>query len=236
MRLATTAGVVAVLACGGAQAGPNLVSNGGFEQSAYSVSTEFGAAFGGQGVTGWRSDGADAFNLYFLPGNATTVSAVNRFNDPGNKLAASFTGASPSGGNFVALDGDSDFSGPLTQAVSGLVAGAKYDLSFSWAATQLQNRTGDTTERLQVSLGSQTFTTPTVAIPTQGFSGWLSQVFTFTAASTTGVLSFLSIGTPAGLPPIALLDGVSLTEVPEPATMALLAAGLAGVGLVRRRA
>ena len=57
----------------------------------------------------------------------------------------------------------------------------------------------------------------------------------FTAKSTSQLLSFLSIGTPLGLPPAALLDGVSLTTVPEPATWAMMIMGFFGLGAVLRR-
>jgi hypothetical protein len=57
----------------------------------------------------------------------------------------------------------------------------------------------------------------------------------FTPTSTTQTLKFLSIGTPDGLPPIAALDGVSLT-VPEPATWAMMLVGFGGIGaMIRRR-
>ena len=55
--------------------------------------------------------------------------------------------------------------------------------------------------------------------------------FTFTANSSTELLSFLAVGTPAAnLPPFALLDGVSLTAVPEPSTWALMLVGFSGLG------
>lgn len=243
MRLAAPLFAVA-FAASAAQAAPNLVVNGGFEQSTYTVNSEFGASYmagtataNGQGVTGWTSASTQAYNLYFLANTATSVSARNRFGSTtGEMIAPSFTGPSPNGGNFIGLDGDPSFSGPLSQTVMGLVAGGQYALTFHWAATQLQNRTGATTEKLQVTIGSDTFATETLSVPSQGFSGWKSVLYTFTATSASQVLSFLSVGTPNGLPPIALLDGVSISAVPEPASLALLGAGLVGVSFVRRRA
>ena len=223
--------VAAALPAGAA----NLVSNGSFE-TGYVNSTEFGASFpAGAGPTGWTSASANAFNLYLDPATATTVETVTRFGELGQKLATSFTGASPDGGKFVLLDGDTNFNGALTQTINGLIVGKTYNLTFYWAGTQLQNRTGATTERLDVSLGGATQSTATVANPSQGFQGWFAESFSFTAANTSDVLSFLSVGTPNGLPPVALLDGVSLTAVPEPASWALMLAGFVMVGAAARR-
>jgi hypothetical protein len=62
-----------------------------------------------------------------------------------------------------------------------------------------------------------------------GFYPWESQTLTFTA-NTTGyeVLSFLSEGTPNGLPPAVLLDDISMQSTPEPGTLALTLSGLLG--------
>ncbi|QMW24568.1 PEPxxWA-CTERM sorting domain-containing protein [Sandaracinobacteroides saxicola] len=136
----------------------------------------------------------------------------------------------------MALDGDIFANGPLLQTISGLTPGKKYNLKFYWAATQFQNRVGDTTERLDVSFGGQTRSTATVGGPTHYFAGWFTENMQFTAINSSEVLSFLSIGTPDGLPPVALLDGVSLTAaVPEPATWAMLIAGFGLVGMAARR-
>lgn len=134
------------------------------------------------------------------------------------------------------MDGDPNYNGPLTQSIGGLTVGAKYKLTFDWAAAQYADRSGKTTEKLQVSFGGDTVTTDTVSNASHGATPWLTPSFTFTAGSKSEVLSFLSIGTPAGLPPVALLDGVSLTAVPEPATWAFMLVGFGGLGaMIRRR-
>jgi hypothetical protein len=77
-----------------------------------------------------------------------------------------------------------------------------------------------------VSLRNQTQYTPVIDLTSEGFSGWTQLTMTFTPTSTSETLSFLAIGTPGGVPPLALLDGVSLSDIPEPASWALLVSGL----------
>jgi hypothetical protein len=222
----------------------NLVQNGNFAQTSYAFNNQFGTAWTQptmQGVTDWTGNGG--YNLYFFSGTATTNSANTQYdtgyNTGSEKLyaTAGFTGSSPTRDNFVALDGDPTVGGGggISQTISGLTAGAQYAVSFVWAASQLQSRTGATTEDLQVTLGSKTLTTATVSNPSAGFSGWYTQVFTFLATSSQEVLSFLSQGTPNGGPPIALLTDVSVVKVPEPGTVVLLGAGVAGLLVTRLR-
>jgi hypothetical protein len=89
------------------------------------------------------------------------------------------------------------------------------------------------------SPGANGQSTGVVSIPSQGFSGWQKQTFTFTADSDVETLTFLAFGTPGGEPPFSLLDNVSLTAVPEPAAWAMMLAGFGALGalgaLARRR-
>ena len=116
-----------------------------------------------------------------------------------------------------------------------LTVGSTYQVSFNWAGAQMQSRHGATTEYLAVSLGSQTQNTAVLNNASQGFTGWQTATLDFVASSTSETLKFLSVGTPNGLPPMALLTNVSATDVPEPGSLALLGGGLVGLGLVLRR-
>jgi hypothetical protein len=234
---------LSVAATSGALA-QNLVQNGNFNQTSYVYNNQFGTAWTQttmQGVTNWTGNGG--YDLYFFSGTATADSANSQYdsgyNTGSEKLYATtaFTGSSPRGDNFVAMDGDPSVGGGggISQTINGLTIGTSYSLSFVWAASQLQSRTGQTTEDLQVNMGGQIFTTPTVTNPSNGFTGWYTQAYTFTATATQELLSFLSQGTPSGQPPIALLTDVSVTKVPEPGTLTVLGVGLAGLMAVRRR-
>lgn len=226
-----------VVAMRPALAATELVVNGGFEQSTVAASSQFGDRWSQNQVTGWTSKG---YTFRFTPGTAddpqqrTQGDFPTTMWGPGNGVQNGLTATSPAGGAFIASDGTYG-QGPVSQTISGLTTGASYLLSFWWAAAQQRYNTGVTTEQWQVGFGSSNYSTAVVTTPSQGFVPWKQEQVYFVASGPSQVLSFLSVGGPAGgQPPYALLDGVSLTAAPEPATWALVVMGMIGATVFAR--
>jgi hypothetical protein len=258
MRFTAIAAFALALAVGsGAQATVNLVQNGSFTLNTLPGSVaaggwngaEIDANFGyANTVTNWTSPNVPGFsngyNIYEFGtsvANVTGADAISRWPSEQQRMNANFNALSPDGGAFMILDGDPGFAGPLQQVINGLTVGGQYALNFYWAGGELSNRTGFVSDQLHVTFGGDTQDTAkyfnTAAVNAPGsFSGWSLVTMTFTAHSTSQVLSFLSDGAPGGnLPPVALLDGVSLVGVPEPADWTLLLVGFFGLGAAIRR-
>lgn len=237
-RFLTAACLAGLVGSGSAlAANPNLVLNGGFEQTLVNVSSQFGSLYPSQQVTGWSTAG---YSLLYKSGTADTTGAIGNYGvttlwGPNNGSSNGLPASSPSGGNYVAADGGFEVS-PISQTISGLASGQRVEVSFYWAGAQEYGYNGASTEKWQVTLGSTTQSTPVVNNVSHGFTGWVYQTLTFVTTVANPVLSFLAVGTPSGQPPFVLLDGVSVTVVPEPATGAILIASIAGlIGLARRR-
>jgi hypothetical protein len=236
LRLATFSALVSLGAI--AHADTVNVVNGNFESTANGQSAQLGT--NGQSLTGWN--GNDGYSFLFTPGTADTTGGEGSFGNlklwgPGTGSNNGLT-ASPDGGNFMALDGAFNVA-PLTQTLTGLTVGDQVTITFYYAGAQQYSYDGDTTEGFRVSLGDQTQDTPILDNVSHGFTGWHQANMTFTATSSSETLSFLALGTPAGVPPFTLLDGVSATQqspVPEPGSLALLGTGItAAAGFLRRR-
>jgi PEP-CTERM motif len=219
-----------------------FVTNGSFETNGGTGQVTFNTTLNGWSVP--NQPGSYVF--LFAPGTADTTEASSTFglNDvglwgPGNGVNNGLTPTSPDGGYFLAQDGAFQNSGgPITQTLTGLIAGNSYTVSFEYAGAQQQGFRGATTEGWIVDLGGAAAqSTIILNNADQGFTGWQSVSMTFTADGTSDVLSFLAVGTPSSTqPPFSLLDGVSVTETPEPGSLALLATGLCGVGgMLRKR-
>lgn len=249
--------VLGALTCAKAWAGQiNVVTNGDFSQTSMTANCPSGQTSNcadqmtTSNVTGWSTSGynfiynsASTTNEgtagYLPTAYQTSGGAVPLYNAlGGDSYSGSYsTAMSPptgAGTNFVGADGAYEV-GAITQTISNLVVGDHYQLSFWYAGTQQYNFTGVTTEAWQVAFGGTTYTTPVLSNQNHSFTGWYQQTFTFTATTTSQVLSFLAVGTPSGEPPFSLLDGVTMYDVPEPGTWALSLAGLAGLVIVARR-
>jgi len=165
----------------------------------------------------------------------------------------------PTGTNFLAVDGGAANTLAIYQTLT-TIAGATYTVSFEQAGAQQSvaqtGQSGATTDYWQVGfnadtggsfipsttaltsgLGATTYQdSTTINVASNGYTSWTSQSLTFTATSTSTVLSFLAVGTPA-VPPMVLLDGVSVTQVaatPEPSTIGMGLLGFAGLVAARR--
>ncbi len=210
-----------------AVATPNLVSNGGFEN----LTSGLGQLGYNTDAVGWTTTG---YNFVFGPNNADSTGSNGQYGNlklwgPANG-SANGLGPSPFHGNYVGADGAFGVA-PIQQVLTGLTVGARYAIKFAWGGIQQYGFDGDQTEQWEVSLGNAPSQfTAIYQNPSHGFSGWKNERFVFIADATTATLSFLAHGTPTGVPPFSLLDGVSGTAVPEPATWALMFGGLGVVG------
>lgn len=217
-------------------------------------------------ITGWNiatatpgsnSNGSGAYALGYL-WNPNSTSEGQNLNSPysgGFKLDSTSIAASPDGGSFIGIDGDAANTMAIYQTLTTIV-GATYQVQFYQAGAQQSNQTGATTDYWQVGfnantggsftpsttalttgLGATTYqNSATISVPSQGATAWQAQTLTFTATSTSTVLSFLAVGAPS-VPPIVLLDGVSVTQItstPEPSTIGLGLLAFGGLFAARR--
>lgn len=212
----------------------NLVQNGTFQVTNGTTSFQFGT-FGSysssEKLADWSSP--NGYNFVYINGQTTATGyygSVSLYSQSGFTTAPGYPG-----GNYVALDSDYGTEA-MTQTINGLTANTAYTVSFAWAGAQQTGYTGTTTDTLTVSLGGSSQKTATTTVASQGFSGWMTQTFTFIATGSSEVLSFLANGSPS-VPPFVLIADVTMTKAPEPASIAILltgVAGLAGLRSVRR--
>jgi hypothetical protein len=194
----------------------NLVTNGSFEFYTGSAPKDY---FSVTMPTNW---GGGLFDTLDAPGTADDPLS------PGLAVYGPFPAISPDGGNFVQSDSTPSLSLPVTQTIPGLTVGQSYTVSFYQAAGQQQGGTGASTNQWQVSLGSQTQLSTPMSIPQGGIYPWNAQTMSFSATSTSEVLSFIAVGS-GGVPPQVFLDGVDMeANVPEPSAALLLG----GIGTV----
>ena len=218
----------------------NSFQNGGFEI----LSNGPGQLTNNTVATGWTVANG-GYTFAFAPGTADTTGSTGQYGalllwGSNNGGVSTFAATSPSGGNFLAIDGAFQVQ-PVQQVITGLTVGKTYSVGFDYGFAQQKGFDGDTVQSISVSFAGATHSTSSnpltdYTLPNHSFSGWMHTSFDFVATSTTDTLSFLAYGNLA-VPPFALLDGVTFTPdtVPEPATWAMLLTGFGAVGFAARR-
>jgi hypothetical protein len=218
----------------GSSAQAAILQNGGFVPTGLSVSARLNSSVT---LPGWDYTG-NYYNFLVPDGTAfaTNLEALGNSDEGALSLysAQNQTVTAPGGsGWFIAGDGVYT-SGPISQTLTGLTAGQQYNVTFSQAAGQQTGYSGKTTEWWNVSFGGVQKSSTVIKLPSQAaVTPWQQETLTFTASSSTQVLSFLAGGSPTGKPPFSLLAGVSVdpVAVPEPFT---LVGTIVGLGLGAR--
>ena len=200
------------LGAASASAAANLVKDGGFESPIISVTAQ-------------RRD----LGFVFEAGAWTVVSGnVDQINGYWEKKEGS-----------QSLDLSGQERGTISQGIT-TVAGQEYALSFWMSGNPVL---GAANKIVQVSFGTGSSRSFTYSIEDEGNSrmtmNWKEIECTFTAHSSYTVLTFKDVSEGANACGVAL-DGVVLTEVPEPASIAagallLLPVGSGALRLLRRR-
>lgn len=207
MRLPLLCSLAALAACMvlPATAAPVPLVNGSFESPGCAGNCILGG--GVSTVSGWT----------------TFANGVEYFNAP------AFGGTAVDGVMIVDLATYVYSAGGIRQTFATDV-GQTYTVSFSAGNSLSSGRTGTGDVRVQVAGVDQTFATAAALSATYA---WRQVDLQFVATSASTTLSFSN--SQDANTHFAFIDAVSVSAVPEPAALALWAAGLAGLALRTRR-
>lgn len=144
----------------------------------------------------------------------------------GFEIRNNVAGAAQEGSNYIELDTTGNTL--IGQYLDNLSTGTRYDLSFWYSPREFQ---AASTNGLQVFWNGVLLDATLTGLGASG-NDWTQHQYRVTAQSGRNLLSFASVGSSDSVG--GNLDNVSLNRVPEPGTMALTLAALAGAFLLPR--
>jgi hypothetical protein len=201
-----------------------LIANGSFETPIVPIGNFTSFAVGSSGVTGWNVFGPAGANVAIVNGTFSQNGVTFQAED---------------GNQWLDLTGDGSNS---TEGVSQVVAttiGDQYQLSYFIGNTTGGGGIFGTTSTVDVLLnGALAFTNTNSNVSPTNLN-WEQFTHTFVATGTSTTLGFQNADPPNdnsnGLDNIVLNDLGPVTPVPEPASLVLLATGLATFAVMRSR-
>lgn len=226
-----------------ANAGPNAVANGNFATTGggavatYAITTDNGVGSTAAGtLPSWLvTPGTVNKDCMVISAGFPTTTCTSA------AIGAASPGAPIGGGNAASLEISSASGASISQTIT-LTAGSSYAFYFQEAAVDPATATGGGTDSYTVALTVTGGTTANLASITRTFtqgaaagdnSGWNAYNGIFTAPTTAPYTFTIAATTStAGRNPTVLVSNV---QIPEPASIAVLGFGMAGLAGLRRR-
>jgi hypothetical protein len=211
MKYLAVLGLVAGLACSTSASAVELITNGSFQTG---------------DLNGWTYVNGGGIT----PGRGVTVlNAVANATGYGDNFSGGFYNGAAHAAYFV----DDSANQSLSQTFQ-LTAGTDYAISFAILQTGSgQNNPGNFA--LTDSLNGTILSGAALTNANAPVGSWATFNYSFVAPTTEGyTLSFLFTSDPTPAKDM-LLDGVSVSSVPEPSTWAMMILGFCGIGFMAYR-